>query len=225
MRIGIEGSLAVVVGALALASAAVAATPDIRFTIGSTLLALPQPTGFCLPTEDQAPLAEAIAAADNQNMTVSTLLACNRNPAILPWSNYVLIKTPTAMVGRVFDKASILDEFDGIFSGPNSPKFDDKTTQEVAKGTERALGVRVEVTGTFGYAGRDADCVYLAGPMQAQVEGRIIKGLIATCITVSWGKLVAVNLYKIAPNPDLTEINAMKAQARAIGITIHRVKS
>lgn len=222
MRFAANRSLTILAGVLACASAAVAAAPQVRFTIGTTPLALPQPAGFCPPDEGQAALAEANASADTQNLTVATLLGCNRNPAIRPWSNYILIKTPKALAGRVLDKATTLEEFEGVFAGPNSPKFDDKATQAIGKDTERALGVRVEVTGTFGYAGRDADCVYLAGPMQAQAEGRTIKGLIATCITVAGGKVVAVNLYQIAPEPDIKSIPAMKAQARAIGVSIHR---
>lgn len=215
-------SIAMLAGVAFCASAAFAAAPVVRFTIGTTALSLPQPAGFCLPDAGQAPLADANASADIQNDTVASLLGCNRNPEIRPWSNYVLIKTPKALVNRVFDKASALDELAGVFSGPSSPKFDDKVTQDIAKDTERALGLRIEITGTFGYAARDADCVYLAGPIQAQVQSKTVKGLIATCITVAGGKLIAVNLYQIAENPDLTAISGMKAQSRAIGLSIHR---
>lgn len=209
-------------GLVACAAVTVAAVPEVRFTIGATVLKLPQPAGFCEPTTDQAPLAEANANADIQNTTLATLLGCDRKPEIRAWSNYVLIKTPKALVNRVFDKAAALEELAGVFSGPDSPKFDDKVTESIANETERALGLRIKITGTFGYAGRDADCVYLAGPMQAQVEGKTVKGLIATCITVAGGKLLAVNLYQIAAEPDLAAINPMKAKARAIGVSIHR---
>ena len=222
MRINTSRSIAMLAGVALCASAAFAAAPVVRFTIGTTPLSLPQPAGFCLPDAGQAPLADANASADIQNDTVASLLGCNRKPEIRPWSNYVLIKTPKALINRVFDKASALDELAGVFSGPNSPKFDDKDTQGIANDTERALGMRIEITGTFGYAGRDADCVYLAGPMQAEVSGRIVKGLVATCMTVAGGKLISVNLYQIAENPDVSAIKGMKAQARAIGVSIHR---
>lgn len=58
--------------------------------------------------------------------------------------------------------------------------------------------------------------------MQAEVSGRIVKGLVATCMTVAGGKLISVNLYQIAENPDVSAIKGMKAQARAIGVSIHR---
>lgn len=149
-------------------------------------------------------------------------MGCNRNLEIRPWGNYLLIKTLKALINRVLDKASALDELAGVFPGPNSPKFDDKMTQDVAKETERALGLRIEITGTFGYAGRDSDCVYLAGPMQAQVSGKIVKGLIATCMTVSGGKQTGINLYQIDDNRDLAATKGMKEQVRAIGVSIHR---
>jgi hypothetical protein len=222
MRFGNGTTPAAAAGLLALASAAVATVPEISFKVGAVALKVQQPMGFCPPSASEAPLATANADADPHNLTLATLLACNRAPEVRPWSNYVLIKTPTMLVNGSYEKAATLDQMATVFAGPNSPKFDDKMTDEIGTNTERAIGVRIEITGKYGYAGRDADCVYLAGPMQAQVAGRTVKGLIATCITVAGGKMIGINLYQIAETPDLAAIKTMKAQVRAIGLSIHR---
>jgi hypothetical protein len=222
MHVSISRSLAAVVGVLALASPAVAAVPEIGFRIGAVALKLPLPSGFCSPSASDAPMAAANADADPQNLTLATLLACNRSPEVRPWSNYVLIKTPKMLAAGTYEKVAALNQMNAVFTGPDSPEFDEKMTDEIGTNTERAMGVRIEITGKYGYAGRDADCVYLAGPMQAQVAGKIVKGLIATCITVVGGKMIGVNLYHISEAPDLAAVKAMKAQVRAIGLSIHR---
>lgn len=215
-------SVAAMVGLLACATAAYAAVPEATFKIGVVPLKMPIPEGFCLPNEDQASLAAANADADRQNVTLATLLACNRNPEVKPWSNYILIKAPVALANGWFERAATLNQMEQVLSGPDSPKFDAKATKEIAKETERALGVPIQITGTFGYAGRDAECVYLAGPMQAEAAGKTIKGLIASCITVTGGKMFAVNLYRIVETPDLAMLKEMKAQARQIALSVRR---
>lgn len=222
MRVDMGRSFAAVAGMLVLANAAWAAVPEIGFKIGAVALKLPQPAGFCPPSASETPLAAASADADPHNLSLATLLACNRSPEVRPWSNYVLIKTPKMLANGTYEKVETLDQMNAVFAGPNSPKFDDKMTDEIGTNTERAMGVRIEITGKYGYAGRDADCVYLAGPMEAQVVGKTVKGLIATCITVAGGKMIGINLYQFAETPDLAAIKAMKAQVRAIGLSIHR---
>ena len=222
MRFGKGWSFAAVTGILVLANTALAAVPEIDFKIGAVALKLPQPTGFCSPSDKDAPLAAASANADPHNLSLATLLACNRSPEVRPWSNYVLIKTPKMLANGTYEKVETLDQMNAVFAGPDSPKFDEKMTDEIGTNTERAMGVRIEITGKYGYAGRDADCVYLAGPMEAQVVGKTVKGLIATCITVAGGKMIGINLYQFAETPDLAAIKAMKAQVRAIGLSIHR---
>lgn len=222
MRVSTARSLAAVAGMLVLTNAALAAVPEISFKVGAVALKLPQPSGFCPPSAQDAPMAAANANADPHNLTLATLLACNRSPEIRPWSNYVLIKTPNMLANGTYEKVETLDQMNAVFAGPNSPKFDDKMTDEIGTNTERAIGVRIEITAEYGYAGRDADCVYLAGPMQAQVVGKTVKGLIATCITVAGGKMIGVNLYHISAAPDMAALKAMKAQVRAIGLSIHR---
>ena len=193
----------------------------LKLQIGTVQLVLPMPQGFCEPTGSLLALAKANASADPENTTIATLTACNRTPAIAPWQNYVLIKAPTGLINTAVPKEVALAQMDTIFSGPNSPKFDDSMTQKTGDNTDKAFGTRIEITGQFGYAGRDTDCVYLAGPMQGKAEGveKIVTGQIATCITVVGSRMFAVNLYEL---PAVSPIAKMKAQAHTIALSIHR---
>ncbi len=200
---------------------ALAAVKLVKFQIGAVRLVMPLPQGFCEPTGSMIGLAQAAAAADRQNVTVVTLLACNRSPKLEPWRNYVLIKAPIGLLNTAFSKQAGLNQMDQVFAGPNSPKFDEAMTQKIAEDSEQSLGAQVEIRGQFGYAGRDQDCVYLAGPMQGKVSGvdKVATGQIATCITVTGGRMFAVNLYEI---PAVKPISELKAQARQIALSIHR---
>ena len=193
----------------------------LKLQIGTVRLVLPVPQGFCEPTGSMAALAKANASADPDNATVATLTACNRTPAIEPWQNYVLIKAPNGLINTAVPKETGLDQLDKIFSGPDSPKFDDAMAKEIADDTERTRGARIEITGQFGYAGRDKDCVYLAGPIQGKAAGveKVATGQIATCITVVGNRMFAVNLYEL---PAVSPIAKMKAQAHTIALSIHR---
>ena len=200
---------------------ALAAEKLLKLQIGTVRLVMPVPQGFCEPTGSMAALAKTNASADPDNATVATLTACNRTPAIEPWQNYVLIKAPNGLINTAVPKETGLDQMDTIFSGPNSPKFDDAMTKKTGDNTERVFGTRVEITGQFGYAGRDKDCVYLAGPMQGKAAGidKVVTGQIATCITVVGTRMFAVNLYEL---PAVSPMAKMKAQARMIALSIHR---
>ena len=193
----------------------------LKLQFGTVRLVLPVPQGFCEPTGSMAALAKANASADPDNATVATLTACNRTPAIEPWQNYVLIKAPNGLINTAVPKETGLDQLDKIFSGPDSPKFDDAMAKEIADDTERTRGARIEITGQFGYAGRDTDCIYLAGPVQRRVEGvdKVATGQIASCITVVGARMFSVNLYEM---PAVSPIAKMKAQAHTIALSIHR---
>ena len=193
----------------------------LKLQFGTVRLVLPVPQGFCEPTGSMAALAKANASADPSATTFATLTACNRTPAVEPWQNYLLIKAPNGLDKTPFTKAAGLDLVEKIFSGPNSPKFDDAMTQKTADNNERAFGTRIEITGQFGYAGRDTDCVYLAGPFQGRVEGvdKIADGQIASCITVVGARMFSVNLHEM---PAVSPIAKMKAQAHTIALSIHR---
>lgn len=205
------------VAALGIVGTAAAAEGSAAFTIGTVKLTMPVPEGFCVPTGMNADLAASNAEADQHGATLATFLACNRKPGIAPWSHYVLVKSPYAVKDMTVEKEAALAMLNAEGSGPNAPRFTDEMTEELAENTESAFGERIEIRGTFGFAGRDADCAYLVGPMQASVRGRTVNARVATCMTVAGGKMLSVNVYDFRL---VHTVPQLKAQARTIALSI-----
>lgn len=189
----------------------------IGFTIGETKLAMPLPSGFCEPTGKAADFAKRFAAIDSENQTLATLVACDKMNTQEAFQSYILIKSPNAAANVKMERSQGLDLMEQVMTRPDAPKFDERMSEQFEKDTERELGTAISITGTFGYAGRDKDCIYMAGPMSGSVKGKTVNGLIGTCLTFAGGKMIGVNVYEI---PAKTSIPAMKARARTVAMSI-----
>jgi hypothetical protein len=209
----------VTVVALGMAGTAIAANRSATFLIGSAKLTMPVPDSFCTPTGKDVEIAATNALADKRSATLATFLACGRNSGISPWAHYVLVKSPNETQAQTYEKEEILARLDAEGNGPNSPRFTEAMTNELAQDTESALGERIEFRGTFGFAGRDKDCVYLAGPMQITLRGRSVDARAATCLTAVSGKVLTVNVYDFRLAYTVPQL---KEQAHAIALTIRR---
>ena len=205
------------VAALGIVGTAAAAEGTAAFTIGTVKLTMPVPDGFCVPTGANADLAASTAEADRYGATLATFLACNRKPGIHPWSQYVLIKTPLGYQDRLFEKEPVLARMDAEGRGPNTPRLTEEMTEELAEQTENALGERIEMRGSYGYAGRDADCAYLAGPMQMTLRGQTLTARVASCVTIVGGKAVSVNIYDFRL---AYTVQQLTARTKAIALSI-----
>lgn len=202
---------------LSAAPAVAQQTGIVEMQVGDQSLQFPLPMGFCEPASELRAYTQAMAASDPVNVTTSTLVACNRGPSVVWNSNYVLIKAPTRSLQMRTTKAEALPLLEAVFTGPDAPKFDEAMTNEIGNSTERTLGTRLEVRGAYGFAGRDADCVYLAGPLQVESQGKKVVGQVGSCITVAGGKLLTVNVYYTGSDD---RIAALKASARDIAVSI-----
>lgn len=210
--------MAVVAAPLALtAVAAAAAEKMIGFTVGGTSLKMPLPAGYCEPTGELADFSDKIDALDKDNYTPITLVRCEKAGSRGAFEDYILIKSPKVAARSTFEKASGLAQLDQAVRQMNASGINETTADKFADDSERELGARIELEGKFGYAGRDQDCVYLAGPVAGSVNGTTVKGLVASCLTIAGGKLVSVNVYEM---PAKTNIAAMKVRARSIAVSI-----
>ena len=192
--------------------------PISRFRIGEVKLAMKTPKGFCAPTGLDLAQADALSRADERNLTVANLLACNRNPTVSPWSNYVLIKAPKFAIHTTVPKSDSLAQLDIEMQEPKDPNLDRKLTESIANSTEKNLGTRVEMQMEWQYSGRDADCVYMSGPIRGKTDLSGRSGQLATCMTVVGGRFFAVHLYEF---PATSSLEALKAQVHRIATSVH----
>lgn len=213
MRIG---NAIVLFGATAVAAPVMAAVASITLQVGPTRLSMPLPTGFCVPRGYVAGVAEAVAKADDQNATLATLVDCEHQDDAKAMNNYVIVKAFRKAVMLNFEKASTLDQLDKAAAGPNAPKFDETMSKRTTDSLEAATGQRMELAGDIGYAGRDQDCIYLAGRMSLKDKPETSL-LMAACTTIAGGKLLTVYRYDARPAADVAKL---KAETRAIAASI-----
>lgn len=206
-----------VAGCLAPQTASSAAQVNVAMKVGATSLRLPMPPGFCTPAKNDLEKVAKLAQADPSNVSLVTLLACKRPVAINPWSNYILIKAPNAAIGLNLPKESTLAQLQAASQSTRAPIQDDKMNAEIGDNATKAFGERIDVRGSFGPDGRDADCVYLAGPISVQKSGSAIQAHAATCMTVVKGKVIAISVYDFVNETDYA---VLKAQVRKIALSI-----
>lgn len=202
--------------ATAAAVPVMAVAASVALQVGPDKLSMPLPTGFCVPRGYVAGVAEAVAKADDQNVTLATFVNCEHQDDEMAMNNYVIVKAFRKAVMLRFEKASTLDQLDKAATGPNAPRFDENLAKRTSDSLEATTGQRMELTGDFGYAGRDQDCIYLAGRMA--LKDKPEKSLLmAACTTVAGGKLLTVYRYDARPTADVA---ALKAETRSIAVSI-----
>lgn len=211
------GRSILLLAATAIAVPVFAAVASIALQVGLARLTMPLPQGFCIPRGYVAGVAEVIAKADDQNVTLATLIDCEHQDDEKAMSNYVIIKAFRKAVMLNFEKVSTLDQLDKAATGPNAPKFDESMSKRSTDALEAATGQRMKLTGDIGYAGRDQDCIYLAGRMALKDKPEDSL-LITACTTVAAGKLITVYRYDARPEADVA---MLKAEVRNIARSIH----
>lgn len=206
------------VAVAAAAVPALAAIPAVMLQVGPSKLTMQLPTGFCVPRGYVAGVADAVAKADDMNVTLATLVNCEHQDDEGAMNNYLIIKAYKRALMLNFDKASTLDQLDKAAAGPNAPIADEQMLKGTTDSLEATTGQRMELAGKVAYAGRDADCIYLAGRMglKDKPEASV---LVAACTTIAAGKLITVYRYDSRPTADVT---SLKAQVRAIANSIHK---
>ena len=130
--------------------------------------------------------------------------------------DYVIIKTPIRALKMKLEKSSTLDQLAQAASKPSAPRLDAQMSDHIAGRFESTVGTRLELEGTIGYAGRDQDCVYMAGRLST-TEKPDEKLWVAGCMTVAHGKFLTVYRYD---SHDSVRIEDLKLHVRSIAKTI-----
>lgn len=208
---------ALVVLAAAAAPAAEAAASVATFDVADKHFTIPAPAGYCRPTGDLAVFDAQIASADPGNATLASFYACGRKPATLPVWEYVYVKAPHSAAGLTVSKVDALAAFVEVFNRPDAPRFDQTMSDTISENYDQAMGLQVEVNGTWGYIGSDADCVYIGGTVVTKGKGKVMPINGATCLSAVGGKVIAVNVYA---DPKAAGIPELQRRARTIFLTI-----
>lgn len=192
---------------------------EANFRIAEAALAMPVPSGLCVPAAQVAALSQMTSAADPSNVTVADFWNCGAPE--LAGSHYVLLKVPTQVLVLQVEKADALKQLEAVLSAPGAPMFDGSYDAAVKEGIDKVTGMQTKLKSNFGYIGRDADCLYMGGRVDISIGAAKTPtggGLVAVCMTVVGKKLLSVNVYDARPGAD---IKALTAEAHALSQTIH----
>jgi len=184
------------------------------FRIGEQSYHWELPARYCLPTGNDAAVAQAISAADKQNVTLLTALSCEGTNH---FEHYILFKTPAANLLASMERSQMLASLGAEFEKPelvatlNSGKVD----ETVKKGLSET-GIDVNVQSSFAPMGRDDTCAYLGGQSNYASSGGDVSSRIAfaACITVVKKKVVTLVVYE--QFVDAGTIAKLVPQAKAI---------
>ena len=191
-------SVYVAAGVAALLSAgnAAAQTGTASFNIGSVAVDLTIPAGFCAPTGSAVHKAAVGVASDKENTTHLTLYACAQmeNATI---SDYFLIKTPSTLLNTPATREEVLTALTAEMSDPSfsaenlSSDAGDKATKSISE----ASGTATKITTDIRPLGRDKDCAYMGGIVNASTEAGVFSLNVGGCITAVGNRLVMVFRY------------------------------
>ncbi|KPL67113.1 hypothetical protein SZ64_02775 [Erythrobacter sp. SG61-1L] len=194
------------------------AGPVTSFRIGLEQLEMPIPQGYCLPQGNEEAASQLLAAADYDNVTLAHFHACGRNPAVSAYDDYILLKTPKAVLALTLPREEFLDVLDAESNKPGANIFDAAMRAQVEAEMGEVMGTAPKLAFEIEYLGRDEDCVYLIGHGDVSIDDvQTKRGLMVACMAVTQGKMFAVYSYRFAAGDT---VEGLKAQTRAIAVSV-----
>lgn len=205
--------------AFAVTMPAVAAdTTIVPFLIGGVALELPTPAGYCVPTGQEAAVAQLVAAADNVNVTDLTLVRCGAD-AQAALEDYSIIKTPTRSLLATVSRDELLAALSAEFDKPEFKEFLSKQVMPSTEKQYRDLGAEITMSGSPRPLGRDDVCAYMGGEITpADKSGKTYPTLMGGCITAVGGKVISVFRY-VVPGKG-KDVGALLREARALALQV-----
>ena len=211
------------VGLAALVSIAAAPADPSRiadFRVGGMSFSLPIPSGYCLPVDRQADIAQMLAAADTVNVTDLTLMTCDKT--ILKGANdYTVIKTPrTALLASV-DRATLLAQVGKEFD--TELRLEGTTGSQTMDKASKALsdifgGAKVSISGSFLPRGKDEVCAYMTGVLHYETLQMTYDQPLAGCITAVGNRIFYI--YRAGTAGDPASLLQLMREARALALAI-----
>lgn len=171
---------------------------DLVFTVNDVQLTAPLPAGYCVADGRDKLLADTLAKGDTENITLATLIRCDRADRTEgPGNDYMLIKAPNAALGTRMARAEFLTAIGAEFGKAtwNNGAASKAATQNAAKGVSDAFDTPVEINGDLAPRGTDADCAYMGGTLNVNGGGVAYPIILGGCITVAGEKIIAVYTY------------------------------
>lgn len=200
------------------------AQDKVTISIAGIELEAPMPAGYCLPTGKHKAVAELVAAADTENVTLATLFRCDLMAGDRPPGNdYYLIKTPRKALVLKISRAQLIEELGKEFGKAEWQEGGEKVADlpgRVSESVSGTFNTPVEMTGSFAPRGTDADCIYMGGEVQVSMAGLSYPIQAGACMTAAADKMLAVYAYD---DPETDGIARLMRKSRALAIAFEPV--
>ena len=174
---------------------AAAAAPAAEFRSGGLEFQVPMPEGYCLPAGSDVDIAQLVAAGDSANVTHLTLVPCSKKQGLA--DDYIILKTPKAVLLVTFDRPQFLEELGAAFGSPelSSALASGKLLEQSGKEMGEVIGVPVDLTGEIKPLGKDDVCAYLGGTINVSSAAASYRIAVGMCMTVVAGRVLTINWY------------------------------
>lgn len=171
---------------------------DVTFTVHDVTLTATIPAGYCVPMNTDRLIADTLASGDTVNVTLATLIRCDKaGRAEGPGNDYMLIKSPKAVLAATMPRAALLTALAGEYGKAEwqSGAMSKQATADAAKGLSDAINAPVDIKGDLAPRGTDGDCAYLGGTLNVNGGEVSYPIIVGGCITSAANKVVGVYAY------------------------------
>ncbi len=196
--------------ALMSASGAEAAS----FRLAGDTIAVPEPQGFCEPQGAYIDFAQALAAADNKNLTLLTLYNCAEMTSGGAVAHYALVKTPTAAITQRATRDELLKAMGDIpKSELTTALLNEQVQKEMGENASKVFGRNVAFAGKIVPIDKDEAAFYMGGLITVKTNSGESTGVVVVAMTTIKGHILTYNLY--GPGGGTTEIATVLKQAKS----------
>ena len=184
-----------------------------EFSIGTVNYTVPIPAGYCLPEgARQIELARYGASLDKENVTPLTLYSCGPSASM---SDYVLVKTPTALTSTRITLANILQ--DPQFARAEKPSAQTGVEDTLEGALAEQTGKDIAVSTAVAALGHDDVCGLIGGSVTATGD-RVIHVSLGGCMTSLGDRAFVVFFY--ADGNDPATVKRLMAKARVFAMSV-----
>jgi len=181
-----------------LAAATMAHSIAPRFSdvqIGAVSVRIPFPKDYCKPTGKAAAAAQLLAAADDRNVTLLTLVKCGPNASL---SDYLIVKTPIEALNADVDRSTLIEMMSKEFDKPEFKAKMGTLANDASNRLSQVGATTVKIDAAIGPRGHDDTCVYMGGSGTENVGNETFPKVMGMCMTAVASRMINLHAYKRA---------------------------
>lgn len=197
------------------ASAAKAPSPRLaHFRLAGDEIVVPMPAGFCDPTGGYIDGAQAVAAADNDNLTLITLYDCAEMARGEHPSHYAMIKAPKSGLSKRVSRGELVKGMGDIPQNTFTDQIQKEKLTEVGRNVSKVFGEDAALTGSIAPIDKDDLAFYLGGVLGLSVAGDTPQNVsVVVALTTVKDHIVSYNFY--GPGARVSDVATVLRRTKA----------